>query len=113
MGIGRIYLQPMEMLYNAMLDLMELQNGKEIVNDPVSGKLDFSIIMYGFIWELRFTVQNVDYNRCGVSLEIEEAEDFSDCENGYLENMILREYALLDTMLMFGAPPEVTHCEGA
>jgi len=99
----------MEMVYNAMLDLMELQNGREIINDPAYGKLYYRIMMYGFAWELRFTAQDMDNNRCGVNLEIEEAENLSDNEHGYLENMIIREYALLDAMLLLGAPPEVTH----
>jgi len=111
MVIGRVYLQPLAMVYNAMLDLMELQNGKEIINDPLDGKLGYRIMMYGFVWELRFIAQNMDCNRCGVNLEIVEADNDGDCEHGYLENMILRIYALLDTMLLLGAPPEVIYSE--
>jgi len=103
----------MAMVYNAMLDLMELQNGTEILSDPVSGKLCYKIMMYGFMWEFRFTAQIMENNRCGVDLEIVEAENYSDGERGYLENMALREYALLDKMLLLGAPPEVTHSKEA
>jgi len=109
MGLAKIYLQPMAMVYNAMLDLMELQNGTEILSDPSSGKLYYRIMMYGFTWEFRFAAQSMDNNRCGIDLEIVEAENAGDSERGYLENMILREYALLDSMLLLGAPPEVTH----
>ena len=109
MGAGKIYLQPMEMVYNAVLDLMELQNGKQIINDPVSGKLSYMIKMYGFTWELRFALLGMEHNRCGVNLEITEAENVGDNEQGYGESMIRREYALLDAMLLFGSPPKVTY----
>jgi len=112
MGAGKIYLQPAEMVYNAMLDVMELQNGTEMINDSVRRKLDYKIMMYGFQWELRFTVLSMDNNRCGVNLEIEETESGGDDEQDYLESMIKREYALLDTMLLFGVSSEVTYDKG-
>jgi len=111
METGRVYLQPMEMVYNAMLDMMELQNGTEVLGDPLSGKLYYRVVLYGFMWEFRFTVLSMDNNRCGVTLEIKETENARDDERGYLENMLFREYALLDAMLLLGAPPEVTHSE--
>ena len=113
MEAGRIYLQPVEMVYNAMLDLMELQNGTEIINEPAYGKLKYMLMMYGFQWRLLFTAFSMDNNRCGVHLKIEEAESGGDNEQGYLESMLRREYALLDAMLLFGAPPEVTHSKEA
>jgi len=104
MGTARVYLQPMEMVYNAIFDLIELQKGTEILNDPASGKLNYRISMYGFMWEYCFIAQSIDNNRCVVELKIEEAENARDNEHRYLENLILREYALLDKMLLLGTP---------
>ena len=111
MGALKIYIQPTEMVYNAMLDLMELQKGKEVLNDPVSGKLYFSMTMYSLTWEVRFTVLNIDWKRCGIRLEIEEVGDFGE-EREYLRGMLCREYAMLDAMLLIGTPIEVTYSGG-
>ena len=109
MKCKRVYLQPMKMVYNAILDMMELQKGEELINDFSFGKLHFTITMYGFTWELRFTVFDLDFNRCCVNLEIEEFEN--DEEQGYLRTMIHHEYVLLDSMILFGTPSKVTYKE--
>lgn len=109
MWMVRVYLQPKEMVYNALLDLMELQKGEEIASNSSLGELHFKIEMYGFKWALRFTVLGMDWNRCGVTLNVKEnnadGEDAGE-ETGegtaYLESMIRREYALLDSMLLIG-----------
>lgn len=104
MWMVRVYLQPKEMVYNALLDLMELQKGKEIASNSSLGELHFKIEMYGFKWALRFAVLGMDYNRCGVTLNLEEDEfgGDEDEELWYLEDMVRREYALLDSMLLIG-----------
>jgi len=116
LGAGKIYLQPMEMVYNAMLDLMELQNGNEIESDPLDGKLCFTVMLYGFTLEIKFTALSAYNNRCGVYLEIREITEITkttesgggESQNNW-ESLIEREYSLLDAMLLFGAPPEITH----
>ena len=111
MGAEKIYLQPMEMVYNAMLDVMELQNGNEIESDPLYGKLCFTVTLYGFSLELRFSAFSAYNNRCAVYLEITETENGGAGNRDDWESMIEREYSLLDAMLLFGAPPEVNHNE--
>ena len=108
----KVYLQPVEMVYSALLDLMELQKGKEILNDPLSGKLHFKITMYGFVMELRFTLLEMDWNRCGVTLEIPVDDSHGNDEGDdlrYLQDTIRREFALLDSMLLIGTPFEVSY----
>ena len=99
----RIYLQPKDMVFGAMLDLMELQKGEEMQNDPISGKLHFRITMYGETWVLRFYVMMIDMTRCVVTLEIEdEGEDTDAFGETHIGDMIRREYAILDSMLLIG-----------
>jgi len=107
----RAYLQPMAMIYNALIDVAELQKGEKILDDPTRGRLHFRIEMYGFTWELRFSVLEIDWNRCGVALEVEEkkANGDSDGDTRYLEDMIRREYALLDSILLIGTPFETVY----
>jgi hypothetical protein len=104
MSGNRIYLQPVTMIYNAILDMMELQRGHEIIKDPMCGKIHFRIILYGFEWELQFAIMNIEMNRSSVTLEIEGTENDDGDEPGFLEAMLRREYALLDSMLLIGTP---------
>jgi len=108
----KVYLQPIEMVFSALLDLMELQKGEEILNDSLSGKLHFKITMYGFVMELRFTILDMDWNRCGVTLEI-PADDSHGNDDGddlqYLKDTVRLEFAMLDSMLLIGTPFEVSY----
>ena len=108
----KVYLQPMQMVFDAILEMMELQKGNEIKNDPSYGKIDFKISLYGVIWEFRFTALELDGNRCSVSLKIVEtgnAVEDADGDERCLDNMIRREYALLDSLLLIGTPLETKY----
>ena len=89
----RIYLQPQGTLLNAILDVLELQNGKTTYSDTPNGKVYFTIKMYGLKWELRFCVTDIGKNRCLVQLEIAGEERGK-------ENLIYRQFALIDSMLI-------------
>jgi hypothetical protein len=89
----KIYLQPTEMILNAINELAELQRAKLTFADFRLGKLHFQVEMYGFTWEYRFTVEDAGANRSRVILEIEgEATNKTD--------RIERQLALLDSMLV-------------
>ena len=108
----KVYLQPMQMVFDAILEMMALQNGKEIRNDPSYGKIDFKIFLYSVIWEFRFTALDMDGSRCCVNLEITEtgnATEDMDFDERCLDNMIRREYALLDALLLIGTPFETAY----
>ena len=101
----RVYLQPKDMVFDTMLDLMELQRGEEILSDPIRGELHFRIVMYGQTWGIRFSVVMIDMTRCAVKIEIEETdESIDDSNEKSSEDMVRREYALLDSMLISGKP---------
>jgi hypothetical protein len=102
----------MEMVYNALLDLMELQKGEEVLNEASQGKLFFRVTMYGFTMELHFTIKEMDWRRCGVTLDIIEGETCDEDAGEdvrYLADMIRREFALLNSMLLIGTPFEVSY----
>ena len=96
-----IYLQPEGMVFDALLDLMEMQKGIEVMNEPLNGKLHFVTSLYGTAWDIHFSVMGLDRNRCAVTAEVtsRENEEFS-------EIMSQREYALLDSMLLIGTVQE-------
>ncbi len=101
----KVYLQPRGMLLDAVHDLVELQRGRKLKTDTPQGTVQFVISMYGFKWELHFTVTDVGKNRCQVRLEIS-----GDPGTG-VESIIHREFALLDSMLILGAKIEITDKE--
>lgn len=104
----RVYIQPMKMVFNALLDLMELQKGEEVFNDPAGGVLHYTATMYSFTWTIRFIVLEIELKRCVVRLEVDEAGDYGDGRE-YLDGFIRREYAILDAMLLIGTPLEMTY----
>ena len=134
----RVYLQPMGMVFSAICEMMELQKGDEIKKDLAYGELNFKIALYGSMWEFHFTALEMDGNRCGLNLEIVKTGDIHDDEdrNAYededsdedsdmyegededsdedgdercLDDMIRREYALLDALLLIGTPFETAY----
>ena len=108
MAYRKVYLQPEKMVYNALLDLMELQKGEENINDYLHGTLQFKITMYGFVWEVMFCVTRIDYSRCAVTLEIGGVCEDVSTEDGQPRNdMIFREFALLDAMLLTGSHNDI------
>jgi hypothetical protein len=103
----------MRMVFNAMLDMMELQKGEEVFNDPDKGILHYTTKMYNFSWTIRFTVMEISSRRCGVRLGIDETGDNEAVDNidekDYLEGFARRLYAILDSMLLIGTPFELTY----
>ena len=89
----KIYLQPMGTVLSAVLDIVELQKGRVAYSDTPNGQIRFSVRMYGFKWELGFTVADIGKNRCTVQIEVAGEERGR-------ERMVLREFALLDSMLL-------------
>ena len=119
MKAKKIYLLPREIVYMGMTDLIDAQNGKETFNDELHKTLHYNTMMFGKIWELRFTTLMIDRNRCEVTLEVlaektdgNTQEELQSEELQSLANYVLRrEYAMLDAMLLIGTPFEVTYSE--
>ena len=101
---SKIYLQPCTTVLNAVSDLAELQKGKLIFSDVRRGMIYFNIHMYAFKWGLRFTVTDIGKNRSKVTIE-------ADGEKRARANLIRREFALLDSILIIGAEIELTENE--
>ena len=114
MKAKKIYLMPGGAVYMGMTDLMDAQNGKEIFSDELRRTLHLNAMMFGRIWELRFTSSMIDCSRCEVTLEVsaEEADDNTQEEIQTLADCVLRrEYAMLDAMILIGTPFEATYSE--
>ena len=113
----KIYLLSGESVYDAIGDLVELQKGEVLTDDWPGSKRHSRISMYRTTWELRFHVIAIDRNRCGVTLEIEEADwtwddEAAEDQRVYLEDMIRRQFALLDSLLLM-EPIQNIACEDA
>ena len=89
----RVYLQPIGTIISAIHDLIEIQKGKVTYADTVKGEVHFTVRMYAFKWDLRFTINDIGQNRCQVQLVI-GGEQYSH------EKVILQEFALLDSILI-------------
>jgi hypothetical protein len=89
----RIYLQPAKMMLNAVNDIVELQKAEVTYSDIPHGKLHFLVEMYGFAWEYRFTVTDIDGSCSRVVLDISG-------EAANKARKIRRQFALLDSMLI-------------
>jgi hypothetical protein len=90
---SKVYLQPVGMVINAILDIQEPQRGKTVFTDTSRGIIRFSVRMYASKWEFRFAVADIGKNRCRVELEAE----------GNLrekKRQVMREFFLLDSMLV-------------
>ena len=107
-----IYLQPGKMIFDALLDLMELQKGAEKLNDPLCGALSFVTLMYGIAWEIRFKITEIDRTRCAVTIEV-LPEERNEVTQGYIDTMTRREQALLDSMLLIGTQQEIERLSAA
>ena len=100
----RIYLQPVGTLLSAINDLIEIQRGKLTFWDLFQGEIRFIIRMYAFKWELRFTVLDIGLNRCQVKLEIGGERSGREC-------LVIREFALLDSLMINMAEIELQTCD--
>ena len=100
------------MVFAALCDMMEMQKGKERVNNYSRGELHFDIWLFGVYWKLRFKVEWLDEGRCCVKLSIRESGKYDDDEKDELketlERMITSEFSLLDNMLLIVSPLATT-----
>ena len=88
----RVYFQPRDYVLGAIHDVKELQKGKGTSSDIENGRINFLVKMYYAKWEFQFIVTDIGKNRCKVEIGI-----CGDVRNK--DEKILREYALLDSML--------------
>jgi len=96
----KIYLQPRSMLLAAINDIVELQNGKLTHSDTPHGKIYFTVRMYAARWEFRFSVTDIGDNRCVVEIALDD-------DTYKREGKLIREFALLDSMLVANAQVEL------
>ena len=83
-------------IINAIYDIIELQKGELILSDSRRGKVHFQVTMYGYEWELLYSIADMGIGKCDVSLRIVgERQDKA--------REIRRELALLEMMLEGGA----------
>jgi len=87
------YLQPADMVISAILDIVEMQNGKTTYSDTPHGIIHYYVRMYGAKWEMKFAVTDIGENRSSVRLEIGD-------EVKNKENIIKRQFAFLDSILV-------------
>ena len=82
-------------IINAIFDIIELQNGELILSDSRRGKVHFQLTMYGYIWELLYSIKDMGIGKCEVSLRVigERKDKIKE---------IRREFALLETILNGG-----------
>jgi len=95
------YLQPRDMLLNAIHDLAELQKAKTVLCDSPRGTVHLLITMYAVDREYRFSVAETGGNRSEVAVELlgEEADK---------QRLIDHEFALLDYVLVDRAKVEIS-----
>jgi len=101
----KYYLQPTGTMLNAIYDIQELQRGKTTISDKGNGKYGFIVSMYGMKVEYRFTVTDTGKNRCRVQIE-------ADGDTEKKKRHVLREFALLDMILISDAEIEFDEGEG-
>jgi len=95
----KIYLQPRGLVLATVYDIIEFLKGKSTVSDTPQGMVSTRLTMYGFKWEVRFTVEDIGKNRSSVSIDIKG-------ERRDKRKEILSMFALLDSMLLVGAEIE-------
>jgi hypothetical protein len=99
----KFYAQPAGLVLQTVNDIIELQKCTVTYADSPNGKICFRASMYGFKWDFCFFVTDIGHGRSCVRIEI-------DGEKKGKENLIRREFALLDSMLCVGA--EIEFAEG-
>ena len=98
---NKTYSLPKGFVLDTIYDIIELQNGKLILSDTIHGRVHYHISMYGNTWELMYTVVGMDKNRSNVTLSV--------CgERRDLKREVLRQFALLDSLLEGGASVKLT-----
>ena len=87
------YLQPKDMLLNAVHELAELQKGETVLCDTLRGQINLNVTVYGVKWEYRFSVMDIGENRSEVSIALDSGH-----HDG--KRLIDHEFALLDYVLI-------------
>ena len=96
MEAGKTYGKPKEFILNTIYDIIELQNGEIILTDVVHGRVHYHLTMYGYQWELLYTVTSLGGQECDVTLKVMG-------ERRDKEKELRRGFALLDSMIEGGA----------
>ena len=81
---------------NTIYDIIELQNAELIFCDITHGRIYYKLTMYGYEWELMYTVMETGDKKSDVTLRL-----IGDRQDKAIE--IRREFALLEMMLGGGA----------
>ena len=100
------YLQPKDMILNAVHDLAELQKARTVLCDSSRGMIGLLVTMYAVEWEYRFTVEDAGGNRSLVNIELLGGE-----ADG--RRLIDHEFALLDYVLVDRTRIEIIDAEVA
>jgi len=100
------YPRSKEYIINTIYDIIELQKGKLLLSDAVRGIVHYRISMYGYKWELMYTVTDTQGNtRRGASGRSGSREGKSSVtiriigERRENEKEMRRALALLESML--------------
>jgi len=94
MKVKKTYLQPVEMVLNAIHDVGGLQNGNMTLCDSSRGLVGYKVKMRGDDIEYRFSVTDIG-SRCS-RVTIELAEEKSGAQRFIDSEFALLDYALLD-----------------
>ena len=97
----KTYHKPKNFILNTIYDIIELQNGAIILSDAIHGRVHYHVSMYGYEWELLYTIADVGRNKSDVTLSV-----YGERHDKAKE--IRREFALLDSMLEGGAKVKIT-----
>ena len=102
---SKIYLQPVKMVHEAIRDIVEIQRAK-VTNSEAglwSGKIHYVVRLYGVKQEYRFSIDDIEGKRCNVRLEV----NGQGLDRLKKNDLILRQFALLDSMLTINANTEL------
>ena len=95
------YLQPKDMLLNAVHDLAELQKGKTELCDTSHGLVNLTVTMYGEEINYEFSVADIGSNRSEVNITLNG-------EHPNKKRLIYNEFALLDYVMIDRARADLT-----
>jgi len=92
------------MVYETIRDIAEIQGAKVTNSDAGlwSGRIHYIVRLYGEKREYRFSIDDIEGKRCYVRLELAGKEPGRSKKN----DLILRQFALLDSMLIINANTE-------
>jgi len=93
------YPQPLATVLGTVHDIVELLRGRPTIGDSANGKITTHLSLYGYKWEVRFTVEDIGKNRSSVTIEIVGQRSDKKKE-------LLSMFALLDSMLLVGVDIE-------